>query len=156
VLADHHVEVFHSRELLGQRREFVIVGGEHCAAADVVVNVLDHAPGERKSVVGARAAADFVEHHQAAARRCVENPRRLGHLDHEGALAARELVARPHPGKEPIGDADGRPSRRDKAADLRQQHQEHRLADVGTLARHVGAGDEEHARGGFAVAIRPG
>jgi len=37
------------------------VRGEEGAAANVVVQVFDHAPGQRQAVVGARAAADLVE-----------------------------------------------------------------------------------------------
>ena len=63
--------------------------GEQRAAADLVVQVLDHGPGQREPVVGAGAAADLVQDHQAAARGQVQNPRGLGHLDHERALPAR-------------------------------------------------------------------
>ena len=42
------------------------------------------------------------------ARRVVEDVRRLGHLDHERALAAAQLVGRADAGEEPVDDADPR------------------------------------------------
>ena len=84
----------------------MVVGGEQRAAADVVVQVLDDGPGQREAVVGARPAADFVEDHQAARRGVVEDAGRLGHLDHERALAPGQFVAGPDAGEDPVGDAD--------------------------------------------------
>ncbi len=81
---------------------------EEGPAAELVVDVLRDRPGQRDSVVGARPAADLVEDHEAAVGGGVENPRRLGHLDHERALAAAELVARPDAGKDPVRDPDRR------------------------------------------------
>ncbi len=68
--------------------------------------MLDDGPGERHAVVSAGAAADLVQNHQASWRGQVEDPRRLGHLDHERALAARQLVARADAGENAIGHAD--------------------------------------------------
>ena len=63
------------RQLFGES-ELVVVGGEERARADALVQVLDDGPGEREAVVGAGAAADFVEQDKAARRGCVEDVRR--------------------------------------------------------------------------------
>ena len=70
------------------------------------VQVLQHRPGDGQPVEGGRAAPDLVEDHQAALRRLVEDCRRLGHLDHEGGAAARQVVGGADTGEEPVGHAD--------------------------------------------------
>ena len=66
-----NVQIADAVELSGELGQLVIVRREESFRADVAVDVLDHGPGERQSVVGGRAAADFVEHDQAARRsRC--------------------------------------------------------------------------------------
>ena len=57
---------------------------------------------------------------QAPRRGRVENAGRLGHLDHERALAARQLVARADAGEDPVGHADRRLAGRHEAAHLGQ------------------------------------
>ena len=78
-------------------------------------------------------------------RRCgvVQDVRRFGHLDHEGTLAARQLVAGSDTREDAIGDADFGFLGRDKTADLRHQRDQRHLADVGALAGHVRAGDQQ-------------
>ncbi len=75
--------------------------------------------------------------------RVVEDVGGLGHLDHERALAAAQLVGRADAGEEPVDDADPGASGRDEAADLGQDRDQGDLADIGALARHVRAGDQE-------------
>ena len=96
------------------------MGGEQGPAADVVVQVLGDRPGERDAVERARAPADLVEDDQAARRGVVEDVGRLGHLDHERALAPAQLVGRADAGEEAVDDADPGPLGRDEAADLGQ------------------------------------
>ena len=62
-----HVQVPHARQRLGQVGQLVVVRGKQRAAADLVVQVLDDRPGQRNAVVGARAAADLVEHRPGSA-----------------------------------------------------------------------------------------
>ncbi len=71
--------------------------GEKRAATHRVVQIFGHAPGDGKAVEGRRAPADLIENHEAFFRRVVENIGRLVHLDHESALALRQVVARAHP-----------------------------------------------------------
>ena len=145
---DGDVVVGDAGELVGQVGELVVVGGEEGAAADVLVEVFDDGPGEREAVVGAGAAADLVEDDEAARGGGVEDAGGLGHLDHERALAAGELVAGADAGEDAIGDADGGAAGRDEAAHLGHERQQRDLADVGAFAGHVGAGDEEEGGGG--------
>ena len=104
--------------------------------------MLDHRPGQRHAVVGARAAADLVQDHQAPRRGRVQDPGRLDHLDHERALAAGQFVAGADAGEDPVGHADRRLLRRHEAADLGHQRDQCHLADVRALAGHVGTGDQ--------------
>ena len=73
----------------------------------------------------------------------IENPRRLGHLDHERALTAGQFVAGADAGENAVGQADRGFACRHKAADLGHERQQRHLADVGALARHVRAGDQQ-------------
>jgi len=66
VFADGDADVAEMREAVGEEGEFVVVGGEEGACADVVVEVLDRGPGEREAVVGCGAAAHFVEQDEGA------------------------------------------------------------------------------------------
>ena len=142
-LAHGHVEVLHAGKRFLQVGQLVVVRGEQRAAADVLVQVLDHRPGQRHAVVGARAAADLVEDHQAPRRGRVEDAGGLGHLDHERALPARQLVAGADAGEDAVGNADRRLAGRHEAADLRHEREQGHLADVRALAGHVRAGDQQ-------------
>ena len=126
--------------------ELVVVRREERAAADDVVEVLGDGPRDREAVVRARAAADLVEDDERAARRATEDVRRLLHLDHEGALAAREVVARADAREHAIDDADLRAARRHERADLREDHGERDLAHERRLAGHVRPGDDPEPR----------
>ena len=154
-LADRNVQVLDARERLFEIGQLVVVRGKQRAATDVVVQVFDNTPGDRNAVVGARTAADFVQNHQAAFGGVIKNPRRLGHLDHEGALAARQLVAGSDASKDAIRNPDRRLTGRYEAAGLSHQGNERHLPDISALARHIGTGDDQYqalvATGGRAV-----
>ena len=108
-LAHRDVGVAKSRFGLLQLHQLVVVGGEQGPAADRVVDVLGDRPGQRDPVEGAGPSADLVEDHQAARGGVVEDVGRLGHLDHERALAAAQLVGGADPGEEPVDDPDPAP-----------------------------------------------
>ena len=112
------------------------------AQAGVVVDVLDHRPGNREAVVGACAAADFVQYEQAAVGGVVQNVGCFHHFHHKGGLAAMNLVARTETREDAIHHADLRRVGGHKGAHLRQQHNQRGLAQVGALAAHVGSGDD--------------
>ena len=98
----------------------------------------------REAVEGRGAAADFVEDDEAALGRVVADVRRLVHLDHEGRLPAREIVARADAGEDAIDEADLRARRRAPSEPIcAMQHEQRDLPDVGRFAGHVRAGEDE-------------
>ena len=145
VLLHEHLHVGHPGQLV-ERRELEIVRGEERAAADLRLQVLDHRLGDREAVIGARAAADLVEDHEAAGGGPIEDSRGLRHLHEKCACAAGDVVARADPGEEPVDDADPGPLRRHEASGLREHCKERRLPDERALATHVGPGHEEDGR----------
>ena len=139
VLARGDGVVRDARRLLRELGELVVVRREERAAADDVVQVLGDRPGDGEAVVGARAAADLVEDDQRAPRGVAQDGGGLAHLDHEGALAARQVVARADAREDAVDDADARALRRHVAAHLREDDDERHLAHERRLARHVRA-----------------
>ena len=129
--------------------EFVVVGGEEGAgtAGLVGVEVLDNGPCDGEAVVGAGAAANFVENDEAAGGRIVEDVGGLVHLDHEGGVAACEFVAGADAGEDAINEAEATVARGHPRAGLGHENNEGYLTNVGGLAGHVGAGDEGDLRG---------
>ena len=139
-------------ELLGQGRQFVVVGGEQAPAAVDVVQVLERRPGDREAVPGRGAPADLVEDHQRPRPGLVQDGGGLDHLDHEGRAAPGQVVGRPDPAEELVDDADpGRPGRH-VAARLGEDGDQRVLAQEGRLAGHVGAGQQPDR--GRAVGLR--
>ena len=140
-----HVVVLDAAKRLGHLVELVVVGGkEGLGVARVLVNVLHNGPGYRDAVVGAGAAAQLVEEHQRALAQVVEYRGCLGHLDHEGRLAQRDIVAGPHAGEDLVDDAYAGTLGGHIAAYLRHEGDEGRLSQQGALAGHVGARDDHH------------
>ncbi len=139
ILADGHIPVRRGRQRLRQLGQFVVMRGKQRAAADHVVQMLGHGPGERDAVVRARAAADLVENHQAPRGGRVEDAGRLRHLDHERALPFAQLVAGADAGENAVGDADPRVAGRHERPHLRQDRDQRRLPNVRAFARHVRA-----------------
>ena len=110
---------------------------EQGARLDLVVQKFRHAPGDRQPVECRCSASDLVQNDQASLGRVVHDVRRLVHLHHERRLPARQIVVRADPRENAIDQSDLRACRRDKAADLRHQHNQRDLPDVSRFARHV-------------------
>ena len=123
----------------------MVVRGEEAAGTDVIMQVLGDAPGDAEAVEGARAAADLVEDDEAALGGVVENERGLVHLDHEGALAACDVVAGADAGEDAIDEPDLRASSGQEAANLRHEREQRGLAQIRALTGHVRTGDEDEA-----------
>src|SRR3546814_13085935 len=79
----------------GEPGQLVIMRREQAAAAIVLMDRLDHRPGDREAVVGRGAAPNLVEDDERPRRGLGEDRGGLDHLDHYGRAAARELVRRP-------------------------------------------------------------
>ena len=80
------------------------------------------------------------------ARGVVEDVGRLGHLDHEGALAAAQLVAGADAGEDAVGDADASPAwpaRSCRSGPAASSSATWRM--IRALAGHVRAGDEQRS-----------
>ena len=140
-----HGGVVQPLELRGQRRHLVEMRGEQRAAAIALVQVLDGRPGDGEAVERRRAAADFVEDHQRALAGLIEDRRGLDHLDHEGRMAARQIVGGADAREQPVDHADMGGARRHEAAHLGEHGDQRVLAQERRFARHVRAGDQPDA-----------
>jgi len=129
-------------QLGGEGRELVIMGREQPAATAGFVQILNHGPGDRETVIGRRAAADLVQNNQAFRGCLIEDGRGFDHLDHEGGAPARKLVGGTDPRKEAIDRADDRTFGRNEASRLRQHRDQRILAQERALTRHVRAGQQ--------------
>ncbi len=110
------------------------------------MQMLDRRPRQRKPVVRRRAAAHLIQQHQRARCRRVQNRRRLRHLHHERRPPARHVIARANARIDAIHQPQPHPLRRHKAAALRHDHQQRRLAQIRALAAHVRPGDQQQRR----------
>ena len=145
VLGGIEVHVDHAGQFGGECGELEIMGGEQRESADACREVARRRRSERKAVESAGAAADFIHQHQTARRRVVQDVGGLRHLDHEGRAAPGQIITRADAGEHPIERPDLRRIGRYEAADVREDHDQGRLAHEGALAAHVGAGDHPHA-----------
>ena len=102
----------------------------------------EHRAGDAHAVEGRRAAADLVENEQGLGRCLMQDLAHLGHLDHEGRLAAGQVVARADAREDAVDNADARRARGHERADLRHERDERDLAHIGRFTGHVGAGDD--------------
>ena len=149
-----YAQVPHSRQLLGQHRQFMIVRGEQRPRTGLGMKVLDRRPGQREPVEGGRSAAHLVEQDERPIRRRIQNRRRFGHLHHEGRASARHVVAGPDARINPVHQAKAQALSRHKAAHLGQQNQHRRLAQISALAAHVRTSYKQKTRP-LARPIRP-
>ena len=122
------------------------MGREQAAAAALVVDRLDHRPGDGEAVIGRGAAADLVEDDEAARRRLGEDRRGLDHLDHEGRAAAREIVRCADAAEQAVDEAELRALGGHEAAGLGEHRDQRVLAQEGRFAAHVRAGDQPQPR----------
>ena len=133
-------------EAIGKLAKLVIVRRKDRTATRCVVKVLGNRPGDRKPVVGARAAPDLVENHERSLRRAAQDGGRFHHFDHEGALTASEMIARPDPRVDAIDDADPGALGGDEPPCLGHDHRQRGLTHGGRLPRHVRSGQQHEAR----------
>ncbi len=130
----------------GKPRQLMIMGGEQAAAGNVVMDRLHHGPGDRQPVIGAGAAPDFIQDHEAVRGRLRQDRRRLDHFDHEGRSATRQIVGGADPAEQPVDQTQPGSGGRHEAARLRQYRDQRVLAQKGGFAAHIGAGDEPQPR----------
>ena len=141
---DRHVGRNHAGQQVGELHELVIVRGEYRPGPDAVVDVGGDRPGDRNAIVRRCSTADLVQKHQAPLGSRVQDRRRLGHLDHEGALASSQAVRGADPGEDAVAEPYPRAIGRHEGADLRHQDDQADLAEHGGLAGHVRPGEHHH------------
>ena len=71
---------------------------------DMRLDMLDHGPGDGKSVERCGSTTDFIQDNQAARCGGVQNNRRFRHLHHESRSAARQVIRRADPRKNTVDD----------------------------------------------------
>ena len=85
------------------------------------MQMLGDGPGNAHAVVRARASPNFVEQHKAARSQVVQDGRRLIHFDHEGGLAAADVVGGTNTCEDAVEDAEVGRLGGDKRPGLRHQ-----------------------------------
>ncbi|MNO85325.1 hypothetical protein D3C76_766960 [compost metagenome] len=145
VLGGVQVHVGHQRLAFRQHGELEVVRGEQRVGTQLG-QALGGGPGQRQAVEGAGAAAHFVHQHQAAVGGVVQDVGGFAHLDHEGRTATGQVIAGADTGEYSVHQRQLATGCRDKAADVRHQHDQGGLAHVGGFTAHVRAGNHQHAR----------
>ena len=117
--------------------EFLVMGGKQGLDPDPlqVVEVFGHGPGQGQTVEGGGAPADLVQDHQAPGRGLVQDAGGFVHLHQKGALAPADVVHRPHPGEDAVGEPDDGRVGRHEAAQVGQERDQRHLAQDGGFAR---------------------
>ena len=121
----------------------MVVCGKDTLAFDAAVQVFRYSPGKGQAVEGAGSPADLVQKNQAVFRGGSENGGNLRHLNHECALAAREVVVCSNPGEDAVDDGERSKSGRHKRSCLSHDGRERYLAHEGGLSGHIRAGEDD-------------
>ena len=137
-----HGQIDEPVEFFRKPRQFMKMGGEQCPRAIFLVQMLDHRPGDGKTVESGGAAADFVEDHERVFAGLVEDRGGLDHFDHEGRTAAREIVGRADPRIKLVDDPDMGALRGHERAHLGKDGDQCILTQIGRFAGHVRAGHD--------------
>ena len=147
-LAGGDVEVDHAGGGIGQVRQFVIVRGEERLGPEPRIRrqMLGDGPRNAQAVEGGRAAADFVEHDETARRRMVQDVGGFLHFDHEGGMAAGDVVGCADARKNAVDERHFGFARRHERSDLRHDDHERGLPQVRGLAAHVRSREDDKLR----------
>ena len=85
----------------------------------MAVQVFDDGPGDRQAIIGAGAAPDLVQDHQAAWSGIVEDVGCLDHFHHKGGLPGMDGILSADARKHAVHQADFSTVGGHKAANLR-------------------------------------
>ena len=139
---DRHPQIPHAVELLRQLRQLVIVRSKQSLRARSLVDVLDHRPRQRQPIVRRGAAADLVQHDEAARRRRIENHGRFRHLHHESGAAARQVIRGADAREDAVDDRQAGRLGRHERPHLRQDRDQRGLPQIRGFAAHIRPGDD--------------
>ena len=104
----------------------MVMRSEQCLCAEQlrIRHMLNHRPGDRKTVERTRSSSDLIENQQTV-RGCIpKNIRHLRHLNHKRTLAACQVIGCADTGKDPVHNTDVCLRSRNKRTDLCHQHNE--------------------------------
>ena len=106
---------------------------EESAAAQLwrVVDVLDDGARDAEAVVRRGTPADLVEDDEAPVRRLTKDRSSFGHLHHERRHPAAQIVVGADPCEYAVARSNACPGRGHEGTDLRQQHDDRHLTQIG-------------------------
>ena len=110
-----------------------------------VVQVSGYATGQRQTIKGGGAPANFIHQHQRMRCRRVQDLRGLGHFKHEGGLRVGHIIGRAYTRMDGVYRPQPATGSRHVRAHAGQQNNDGDLAHVGGFAAHVGACNDLHA-----------
>ena len=137
----------HARKLSFKLSQLMVMRSEQCLCAEQlrIRHMLNHRPGDRKTVERTRSSSDLIENQQTV-RGCIpKNICHLRHLNHKRTLAACQVIGCADTGKDPVHNTDVCLRSRNKRTDLCHQHNEGRLAHIRRFTGHVRSGDDGNA-----------
>ena len=100
--------VVHARKLSFKLSQLMVMRSEQCLCAEQlrIRHMLNHRPGDRKTVERTRSSSDLIENQQTV-RGCIpKNIRHLRHLNHKRTLAACKIIGCPYSGEDTVTDTD--------------------------------------------------
>ena len=121
--------------------QLVIMGSEQRFGSGfgVLVYMLDNSPRDRYTVVSTRSPPQLVEQNQTPLRQIVENIGGLGHLDHKGRFAERDIVRCPHTSENLVHNPYLSGLGRNETSYLSHQNNQSGLAQQRRFTGHVGS-----------------
>ena len=100
--------------------------------------MLDHCPGNGKSVKGTGSSSDFVQDQKTSGSGVSQNIGNLCHFYHKGTLTAGKVIRSSYSGKDPVHNSDICLVCRNKASDLSHKNDQGCLAHIGGFTCHIG------------------
>ena len=123
--------ILHTAQHIFQSNQLMIMRSKQRLCLDAVMDIFHNCVSNTHAVKGTSTAAHLVKDNQTVFRSVFQNLSYLVHLHHKGALACRQIITGTDARKNLVYRANARLTRRNKAADLRHQHQQRHLTHVG-------------------------
>src|SRR5436190_10919834 len=116
----------------------MIMSRKKRAGSSLVVQVLDHGLRNSQAIIRTGTTPDFIEDDQAMARGMMNNGSCLLHLNHEGALASRNVIFSADAGENAIDQTKLSLKCWYKATDLCHQCNQGNLTQISRFTSHIG------------------